>query len=618
MKKYGFIFVLSLFLAACNPGSPIISPPNEPTTQMKSSQGPLSNNTEYADFILTNGTIITMDKNNSIAEGIAIKGNKILAVGAEREVLKYQGTNTKLMKLNGYTIMPGFIDTHNHLLEAHAKNFAEEQALILENGVTTIGILYAMQEWIDELGAFNKQTGLRIRVNLYLNYNNACGEIYGDWYKKFPPTQDKSAMLRIAGVKVYADGGSCNAPAVSYEYPAGGHGDLYFTQDKMNQVVREINNNGYQAAIHALGDRAIEQVLNAIKNANVSNKNVMRNRIEHNTLIRDDMLGRHDESGAVAIIFGHYPTCYFLGKNEKAKPTTPEEIKQTEWCWKDLINANPNTVFAWHTDVSTVYGPKAFGFVSLNPFASLNGFVTRREYKEDGSICEPEGWMMENTISVEQALPIMTINSAYALGMDDVIGSLEPGKFADMVIVSENPLRERTNDLKDIKVLMTMVGGKVEFCAEGHEAVCPKVIQQGGTESALPASLPQFIQVKANCNKGKESPIHVEKQKSIQISLPWAAKTTEQVNNYLSAVSTTILIDGKQKYSNVSNSSIEKLENSDLFFVQSIFDVGVLESGKHEIKTVITFNKKIYDGIDYYGPETKNPRVEVSCTVIIE
>lgn len=427
---------------------------------------------EPPTYIFYDGIVLTMDNNHSTAEAIAIVEETILAVGENDMILALAGENTQIVDLNGKVLMPGFIDSHDHLMEAHKMNFNEEQELILENGVTTIGILYATQEWIDELTAFDQQTGLRIRVNLYLSYNNSCGEIYGNWYTQFPPTEDKSERIRIAGVKVYSDGGGCNSPAVSYEYPDGGNGDLYFTQDEMTQLVREINANGYQVAIHALGDRAIEQVLNAYAEVNNDNQNVMHNRIEHNTLVRDDMLGLHDKSNAVAVIFGHYPTCYFLGLNEIAKSTTPEELKNIEWRWKDLIEANPNTIFAWHTDVSTVYAPKYFGIFTLNPFVNLNGYVTRREYLGDGNTCEPEEWMLENTITVDEALPIMTINSAYALNMDDVIGSLEPGKLADLIIISDNPLTISHEKLYDINVLMTMVGGNIEFCAQGNEGVC--------------------------------------------------------------------------------------------------------------------------------------------------
>ena len=109
----------------------------------------------------------------------------------------------------------------------------------------------------------------------------------------------------------------------------------------------------------------------------------------------------------------------------------------------------------------------------MNPFVNLYGFVVRKEIAKDGSICEPPDWAAANRISVEEALRIMTFNSAYALFLEDVIGSLEPGKFADMIIISENPLTVDPEALDDIEVLMTMVNGKTVFCASGFSDYCP-------------------------------------------------------------------------------------------------------------------------------------------------
>ena len=68
---------------------------------------------------------------------------------------------------------------------------------------------------------------------------------------------------------------------------------------------------------------------------------------------------------------------------------------------------------------------------------------------------------------------MMTIEAAYALFMEDYIGSLKPGKFADLIVLSENPLTIDPDDIINIEVLLTMVGGNVEYCAPGHEALCP-------------------------------------------------------------------------------------------------------------------------------------------------
>ncbi len=67
----------------------------------------------------------------------------------------------------------------------------------------------------------------------------------------------------------------------------------------------------------------------------------------------------------------------------------------------------------------------------------------------------------------------MTIDAAYALGMDSVVGSLEPGKLADLVVLSDDPLEVNPDALPNIDVLVTIVGGRAEFCAPGTGPLCP-------------------------------------------------------------------------------------------------------------------------------------------------
>jgi predicted amidohydrolase YtcJ len=91
----------------------------------------------------------------------------------------------------------------------------------------------------------------------------------------------------------------------------------------------------------------------------------------------------------------------------------------------------------------------------------------------DGEVCEPPDWAIDDLLTVEEALPLMTIESAYSVLRDDKIGSLKAGKLADLIILSDNPLEVDPDAIPDIQVLMTMVGGKVEHCESGHEALCP-------------------------------------------------------------------------------------------------------------------------------------------------
>ena len=104
----------------------------------------------------------------------------------------------------------------------------------------------------------------------------------------------------------------------------------------------------------------------------------------------------------------------------------------------------------------------------------LYALVTKRQIERiTGDICQPPDWLAAESVSVEEALRMMTINAAYALFMENNIGSLVPGKFADLIVLSENPLSVDPDALPNIEVLVTMVGGKVEFCKNGYSSLCP-------------------------------------------------------------------------------------------------------------------------------------------------
>ena len=82
--------------------------------------------------------------------------------------------------------------------------------------------------------------------------------------------------------------------------------------------------------------------------------------------------------------------------------------------------------------------------------------------------------MTQHEITVEQGLRLLTVASAYAASQEDVLGTLKVGKFADIVILDRNPLSVSSDEILDLSVLMTMVGGNAEFCREGDEALCPE------------------------------------------------------------------------------------------------------------------------------------------------
>ena len=275
-------------------------------------------------------------------------------------------------------------------------------------------------------------------------------------------------MLRTPGVKFFTDGGSkgCGEPA--FGFPEDNpRGLQLMTAEELAAALQEVQAAGYQAAIHAVGDRGVETALDAVESALDGRPNTYRHRIEHNNLIMPDQLPRYGELGVVPIIFGDTHTCQTLDGAywSNVLLDVPEENRPLFEPWRQLLDANPVLHVAFHSDAPRS-GP-------LEPMTNLWSLVTRKSRSGDGSICDPPDWVAAGAVTVEQALRMMTVSAAYALAMDEHIGSLEPGKVADLVILSESPLTVDPDAIIEIEVLMTMVGGTVEHCMAGHEALCP-------------------------------------------------------------------------------------------------------------------------------------------------
>lgn len=177
---------------------------------------------DSVNIIFHNGHVITMEADQPSATAIAIRGETILAVGRDAEVLAYASAETTIIDLGGLTVMPGFVDPHTHLLKDQGLGIEGGQQLALENGITAMTEMTTPPWFLDELKAANEQGKLRVRVTAYLGYSDPCGEITeNDWYLEHPPTREFGEMLHISGVKFFADGGVCGLPAVSCDPRAG-------------------------------------------------------------------------------------------------------------------------------------------------------------------------------------------------------------------------------------------------------------------------------------------------------------------------------------------------------------------------------------------------------------
>lgn len=413
------------------------------------------------ELIFTNGQIVTMER-DLYATALAVSGERIVAVGDE-EVLALAGPDTRIIDLDGRTMIPGFVDAHTHLFNDAAfwgEDFAGMQSLALRNGITTLANMYATPEFLAEMQALAGTGDLRVRTSLYLSRTTNCGDDLGDWYLDHPVQRATDAPLRVLGLKIFADGGSCGRPAISFPYAdTGEHGDLFHTPEALSAMVAAGHAQGYQIAIHAQGDLAVGQALDAIAAALDGSPNALRHRIEHNAFISDEQLPRYGEIGVVATLFGTYFTCYGIIDGNYARIFGEGHLDWLE-NWRRLLDANPGLIAAWHGDDP--------GVLPISPIQELYGLVTRSQIRDEtGEICEAPTWLGTFGLNAEEALRLMTINAAYALFMEDAVGSLARGKFADLVILSRNPLTVPAREIHSIEIVATYLGGRLEHCAEG-------------------------------------------------------------------------------------------------------------------------------------------------------
>lgn len=449
LARFPTFSLLFLLLLGCHSSPPITPAPPVDPEQL---------------ILFHHGVVLTMNPEQPEAVALAIRGEKIVEVGGNEAILALQEPGATVIDLQGATIMPGFVDPHNHLFNdakgLSGMSLVEIQQVGLAQGITTQGDLYVNKGFFREMVQFEEAGGLQIRTSLYLIANDNCGRSQGNWWKDHPTTAEPGEMLRIGGVKIFADGGSCKGVALSYELiPGDGLGDLFFSQEELNELVAEVQAEGRQVAIHAAGDRAIEQAQKAIAAALNGGPNEARHRIEHNAIIRPELLPRYGETGIVPLIFSRYEVC------NRESPLPPQAYHSWEWPWRALMEANPGLVIAWHGD----YRRSA----RVWPLADLYGLVTRNDVANDGTVCAGYAWLKQHALSVEEALPMMTINAAYALLREDEVGSLEPGKYADLIVLSHNPLAVPAETLLETTVWLTMVGGRTAYCAPGHETLCP-------------------------------------------------------------------------------------------------------------------------------------------------
>jgi len=246
--------------------------------------------------------------------------------------------------------------------------------------------------------------------------------------------------LRLGGIKMVADGAIAARTAYLSEPYIGStcdHGILAMTADEIESKVMEMHEAGYQVCIHANGDATIDAVLSAYEKAQSTfPRKDPRHRIEHCTLVNPDLLRRMKALGCVAT-----PFCTYVYYHGEKMPFYGDY--RLEWMFAQRSFLDHGITATGATD----YPPGPF-----EPLLGIQSCVTRVD--SDGRL-----WGASQKISVQEALQIYTINGAYASFEEDIKGSIEVGKLADLVVLGADPTQVDPMTIKDIPVERTIVGG---------------------------------------------------------------------------------------------------------------------------------------------------------------
>ena len=538
----------------------------------------------FADLVIINANVITVNDENSRAEAFAIKNDKFIAVGANSDIQKLIGNKTTVIDAQGKTVTPGFIDAHLHPGPVYPVGSLLRKVDVSPAGVKTMDeLINALREkakitpkgqWIfgsryqdTKLGRHPTRRDLdkastehpisishssgHVSVVNSLALKNAgitkntpdppggafdrdkdgrpngiCRERAGSLARKGSPplpipieeeklegyrlcfrnylskgitsigdaSRTSSSMpfyqklinrglptvriynmlgssdlarmkdlrilrgfgnewLRLGAIKIFHGNSLSGRTCWLYQpydkiNPETGKKDYYGipparSQEELDTLIYDIHKAGFQIACHSNGDREIDMVLNAIEKAlkKLPRKD-HRHRIEHGSVTNRKILRRVKKLGVVLALHS-----YVYEHGDKM-----EEYGPKRW---PMMHPNRSAIEMG----IVVAGNSDSGVSAAYPMLRIQSMVTRKT--AEGKVYGPK-----QKVSVEDAIRIWTMGSAYASFEEEIKGSIEVGKLADFVILSQDPTKVPPDTIKDVEVEKTYVGGKLAYARQ--------------------------------------------------------------------------------------------------------------------------------------------------------
>lgn len=461
-----------------------------------------------AEFIFRNGYVYTVDPHDTVSEAIAVREGRILYVGDNAGARTFLGPKTRIIDLNGRMVMPGLIDGHIHPLDTEgmrARQSSSQAGATLEEGrqarlastseiellkraqaalealrhqgVTTFLDAAASEPSIKAFAAIAGEGHLTARAHFapVVEVREAGHSQYvithvQSLIKRFDrPQASARPVINVHNAEISMDG-TLQAPAQTaalltpylIDRGAGAdprfvegtkRGEVNFSHEALRELIVELCRVGIEPHIHANGDRAVHEALDAIAESREEMLDAtVRISIAHAELVDSSDYERFAHLGVTAVMAFQWA---------KPGPNSIDAVRDFLGPSRFAHLEPEGSLFAAHARI-------AFGSDwpadKLDEWLALKVAITRSA--EAGSSRYPGRLNDEVPLPRAAAIRAMTFDAAYELHQDHQIGSLEPGKLADLIVVDRNVMKVRAEDIAQSKVLLTMVGGLVVFESE--------------------------------------------------------------------------------------------------------------------------------------------------------
>jgi predicted amidohydrolase YtcJ len=312
-------------------------------------------------------------------------------------------------------------------------------------GITSIVEANATPEILETYAAAERNGQLTVRVVAAQHFDRAKGLAQ---IKDMVAARERwhSDWFSCNQVKLFIDGvlESHTASLLERYFGSEERGEPLYSADELNTVVTALDANGFQVHMHVIGDRAVRMALDAIAEAEKANGfRDRRHHLAHLELVDPTDIPRFGQLGVLA----NFQSLWAYPDEDITKLTFPAlgpERSLRLYPTKDLVS-----------DGATIVGGSDWSVTSMNPLDAIQVAITRRGLDGSGPALNPN-----EAVDLPTILAAYTINGAYLRHQENLIGSIEVGKKADIVVLEGNLFRTPVRNIHELKVHMTLVEGK--------------------------------------------------------------------------------------------------------------------------------------------------------------